>query len=84
MNPYVLCAAAYLAQVDPLEAPEQRPERDRSRQVGGRAQEVGVHDDGEAGAPAPAGCTRVQNAVTSSSDSVRGQSGGRLAISVAP
>ena len=33
---------------------------------------------------AEAGRTRAQNAATSSSDSVRGQSGGRLARRVAP
>ena len=58
--------------------------RHQPRHVGGGAQDPRVHDDGGAAAGAVAGCAWVQNAATSSIDSVRGQSGGRLAISVAP
>ncbi len=76
-------AAADLAQVDALRARQQQPERDRARHVRRRAKDVGVHD-GAVFALSTGAAARVQNAATSSSDSVRGQSGGRLAISVAP
>src|SRR4029079_18987280 len=77
-------AAADLAQIDALGAREQQPERDRARKVRGRAEHDGVHDEGGAAARSAWGAERFQNAATSSSNSVRGQSGGRLAISVAP
>ncbi len=84
-------AAADGSQVDALEPRHQHAEGDRAGDVGANAEAEARQDvmailawgrpRRRAGA---AGCTRAQKAATSSSDSVRGQSGGRLARRVAP
>src|SRR6185312_7021375 len=78
-------AAADLAEIDALGARDDDAEGDRAGEVGTEAEaeagKEGVHETMDAGA---AGRTRAQKAATSSSDSVRGQSGGRLARRVAP